>query len=156
MMGDRVKDKVTVITGGASGIGAGAARLFVEEGAKVVLADLQVDAGQALADELGDNARFIRADVTKEEDVAGAVDLAVRDFGRLDCIINNAGIIGAIGPIGDTTAEAWDATIDVLLRGVFLGMKHAARIMIPQENGILDEIIKLPSFGFNHIPGAIL
>ena len=79
-MGNRVKDKVTVITGAAYGIGAGAARLFVEEGARVVLADIQVDAGQALADELGESARFIRADVTKEEDVAAAVGLAVRDF----------------------------------------------------------------------------
>ena len=139
-MGNRVKDKVTVITGAACGIGAGAARLFVEEGAKVVLADIQVDAGQALADELGDNARFIRADVTKEDDVAAAVDLAVRDFGRLDCIINNAGIIGAIGPIGDTPAEAWDATIAILLRSVFLGMKHAARVMIPQKAGSIISV----------------
>lgn len=139
-MGERIKDKVTVITGAACGIGAGAAKLFVEEGAKVVLADIQVDAGQALADELGDNARFIRADVTKEDDVAAMVDLAVHDFGRLDCIINNAGIVGAIGPIGDTPAEAWDATIAVLLRSVFLGMKHAARVMIPQKAGSIISV----------------
>jgi xanthoxin dehydrogenase len=136
-MGDRVKDKVAIITGAASGIGAGTARLFVDEGASVVIADFQADAGQALSDELGDRARFIKADVTREDDVAAAVDLAVREFGRLDCIINNAGIIGAIGPIGDTTAEAWDATIAILLRGVFLGMKHAARVMIPQKSGCI-------------------
>jgi NAD(P)-dependent dehydrogenase (short-subunit alcohol dehydrogenase family) len=136
-MGNRVKDKVAVITGAASGIGAGTARLFVDEGASVVIADFQADAGQALSDELGDRARFIKADVTREDNVAAAVDLAVREFGRLDCIINNAGIIGAIGPIGDTTAEAWDTTIAILLRGVFLGMKHAARVMIPQKSGCI-------------------
>jgi xanthoxin dehydrogenase len=136
-MGNRVKDKVAVITGAASGIGAGTARLFVDEGASVVIADFQADAGQALSDELGDRARFIKTDVTREDDVAAAVDLAVKEFGRLDCIINNAGIIGAIGPIGDTTAEAWDATIAILLRGVFLGMKHAARVMIPQKSGCI-------------------
>ncbi len=139
-MSDRVKDKVAVITGAASGIGEGAARRFVEEGARVVIADLQVDAGQALATELGDVARFIETDVTKEDNVAAAVDLAVADFGRLDCMINNAGVVGAIGPIKDTTTEAWDFTIAVLLRGVFLGMKHAARVMIPQGSGSILSI----------------
>lgn len=139
-MSDRVKDKVTVITGAASGIGEGAARRFVEEGARVVIADLQVDAGQALASELGDVARFIECDVTKEDNVAAAVDLAVADFGRLDCMINNAGVVGAVGSIKDTSAEAWDFTIAVLLRGVFLGMKHAARVMIPQGAGSILSI----------------
>jgi NAD(P)-dependent dehydrogenase (short-subunit alcohol dehydrogenase family) len=103
----------------------------------VVVSDLQVEPGEALVSELGAAARFIRADVTREEDVAAAVDLAVSEFGRLDCMINNAGIVGAIGSIKDTPAEAWDATIAVLLRGVFLGMKHAARVMIPQKSGCI-------------------
>jgi NAD(P)-dependent dehydrogenase (short-subunit alcohol dehydrogenase family) len=141
-MGDRLKDKVAVITGGACGIGEGAARRFVEEGASVVVSDLQVEAGEALVSELGPAARFIRTDVTREEDVAAAVDLAVSEFGRLDCMVNNAGIVGVIGSIKDTSAEAWDFTIAVLLRGVFLGMKHAARVMIPQESG---SIISLAS-----------
>jgi len=141
-MGERLKDKVAVITGGACGIGEGTARRFVEEGASVIISDLQVEAGEALAKDLGTAARFIRTDVTQEEDVAAAVDLAVREFGRLDCMINNAGIVGAIGSIKDTAAEAWDATIAVLLRGVFFGMKHAARVMIPQQSG---SIISLAS-----------
>jgi NAD(P)-dependent dehydrogenase (short-subunit alcohol dehydrogenase family) len=134
-MGDRLKEKIAVITGGAFGIGQGTARRFVEEGASVVIADLQAEAGEALAAELGARARFIRTDVTREEDVAAAVDLAVGEFGRLDCMINNAGIVGAIGPIKDTSVEAWDLTIAVLLRGVFFGMKHAARVMIPRQSG---------------------
>ena len=141
-MGERLKDKVAVITGGACGIGEGAARRFVEEGASVIISDLQVEAGEALAKDLGTAARFIRTDVTEEDDVAAAVDLAVSEFGRLDCMINNAGIVGAIGSIKDTAAEAWDTTIAVLLRGVFLGMKHAARVMIPQQSG---SIISLAS-----------
>ena len=141
-MPERVKDKVTVITGGACGIGAGAAKLFVEEGASVVISDLDVDAGQALSDELGDKARFIRTDVTREADIIAAVDLAVSEYGRLDCVINNAGIIGAVGSIKDISIEAWDKTTDLILRGVFLGMKHAARVMIPQKSG---SIISLSS-----------
>lgn len=136
-MGERLKDKVAVVTGGARGIGEGTVRRFVEEGASVVVADLQAEAGKALATELGATARFIRTDVTREEDVAAAVDLAVSEFGRLDCMINNAGIVGAIGPIKDTSVEAWDLTIAVLLRGVFFGMKHAARVMVPRQSGCI-------------------
>jgi len=136
-MGDKLKDKVAVITGGACGIGAGTAALFVQEGASVVLSDLNTDAGRALADRLGDKARFINADVTREEDVAATVDLAVAEYGRLDCMVNNAGIVGAIGSIKDISVEAWDTSIAVILRGVFLGMKHAARVMIPQKSGCI-------------------
>ncbi len=136
-MGERIKDKVAVITGGACGIGAGAVKLFIEEGASVIVSDLNEDIGQALADELGARARFIKTDVTQEAEVAAAVDLAVSEFGRLDCIINNAGIVGAVGSIKDISVDAWDATIAILLRGVFLGMKHAARVMIPQKSGCI-------------------
>ena len=134
-MAGRLQGKVAVITGGASGIGEGTARRFVAEGAMVVIADLQTGPGEALAAELGPAARFIKTDVTSETDIAGAVDLAVSEFGRLDVMFNNAGIVGALGPIADTPADAWDRTVAVLLRGVFLGVKHAARVMIPQGSG---------------------
>ena len=104
-MTGRLEGKVAVVTGGASGIGAGTARRFVEEGARVVVADVQVDAGKQLVDELGDAARFVEADVSEEDDVAAAVDLAVAEFGRLDCMFNNAGILGAVGPIADTAVD---------------------------------------------------
>jgi NAD(P)-dependent dehydrogenase (short-subunit alcohol dehydrogenase family) len=136
-MTGRLEGKVAVITGAASGIGAGTARRFVAEGAMVIVADMQVDAGQALVDELGDHARFALTDVTKEADVAAAVDLAVAEFGRLDVMFNNAGIVGAVGRISETSAEAWDNTIAILLRGVFLGTKHAARVMRPQQSGVI-------------------
>lgn len=137
MMAGRLDGKIAVITGAASGIGAGTARLFVGEGARVVVADMQVDAGNALVDELGDNARFAEVNVLDEAQIAAAVDLAVAEFGRLDVMFNNAGIVGAVGRISEMSVEAWDNTIDILLRGVFLGVKHAARVMLPQNSGVI-------------------
>jgi NAD(P)-dependent dehydrogenase (short-subunit alcohol dehydrogenase family) len=136
-MTGRLDGKIAVITGAASGIGAGTARWFVAEGAMVVVADMQVDAGMALVDALGDHTRFASTDVTNEADVAAAVDLAVSEFGRLDVMFNNAGIVGAVGRISETSVEAWDNTIAILLRGVFLGSKHAARVMMPQNSGVI-------------------
>ncbi len=136
-MGDRLAGKVAVITGGASGIGEATAKRFVAEGARVIVADIQAAAGQAVADSLGDSARFISCDVTVESQVAAAVDLAVSTWGRLDVMFNNAGIIGAVGSIAETSTEAWLKTTDVLLHSVFYGSKHAARVMIPQGSGAI-------------------
>jgi NAD(P)-dependent dehydrogenase (short-subunit alcohol dehydrogenase family) len=134
-MGGRLEGKVAAITGAASGFGAAAARLFVAEGCKVALGDIQEEQGQAIADELGDAAVFTVCNVTKEEDVAKLVDLAVSEFGRLDVMFNNAGIVGTVGPISTTPADEWKLTMDILLNGVFYGMKHAARVMQPQGSG---------------------
>lgn len=127
--------KVAVITGGASGIGERSVRLFVEEGARVVIADMQVERGQALAKELGDAAVFIEVEVRQEAQVKAAVDLAVSQWGRLDCIFNNAGFGGVLGPVEDTPVDEFDMTYDVLVRGVFLGMKYAAPVMKKQKSG---------------------
>jgi NAD(P)-dependent dehydrogenase (short-subunit alcohol dehydrogenase family) len=131
----RLEGRVAVVTGGANGIGEGTVRRFVAEGASVVIADMQREPGEALCAELGDATRFIGADVTQEADVAAAVALAVSEFGRLDVMFNNAGIVGAIGRIADTPVEDWDRTVAVLMRSVFLGIKHAARTMVPQGSG---------------------
>jgi NAD(P)-dependent dehydrogenase (short-subunit alcohol dehydrogenase family) len=135
--GGRLDGKVAVITGAASGIGAGTARMFVREGAQVIVADVQDDAGQALVAELGDAARFAHCDVTREDDIAAAVDLAVSEFGRLDIMFNNAGIVGVVGRISEVPVDAWDHTMSILLRGVFLGVKHAARVMQEQGSGVI-------------------
>ena len=119
----RVEGKVAVITGGASGIGEATVRRFCEEGARVVIADIQEDRGKALAEELGDVARFARVDVTEEDQVAAAVADAVDNFGRLDVMFNNAGIVGALGSLLETPADRWRKTIDILLNGVFIGLE---------------------------------
>lgn len=134
-MSNRLEGKVAVITGAASGIGEASARRFVEEGCKVVLGDIQADVGQALADELGPGAVFAQCNVTVEAEVSNLVDVAVKEFGQLDVMFNNAGIVGAIGPVETTLETEWTATLAVLLNGVFFGMKHAARVMKPQNSG---------------------
>lgn len=131
----RLDDKVAVITGGSSGIGKGTVRLFVEEGAKVVIADIMDDHGQALADEMGDSAVYIHTDVTVESQIKAAVDLAKGNFGRLDCIFNNAGGGGGAGPIDEVTEEGFNGGIALLFRSVVFGMKHAAPIMKAQGSG---------------------
>lgn len=133
----RLQGKVAVVTGGASGIGEGTVRRFAAEGARVVVADMQEEAGSALAAELGDATRFIATNVTQEQDIAAAVDLAVAEFGQLDVMFNNAGIVGVIGPVADISVDAWDNTMNILLRGVFLGTKHAARVMVPRKSGVI-------------------
>ena len=132
---DRLAGKTAIITGGASGIGEATVRLFVEEGARVLIADTQTDKGQELADELGDAAFFCQVDVTREEDVRAVVEEAVKRWDRLDCIYNNAGFGGALGSILTTTVEEFDITFDVLLKGVFLGIKHAAPVMRERGGG---------------------
>jgi NAD(P)-dependent dehydrogenase (short-subunit alcohol dehydrogenase family) len=136
-MDGRLSDRVAVVTGGASGLGEATVRRFLAEGARVVVADLQGERGEVLARELGDRAHFVRTDVTRERDVEAAVDHAVDSWGRLDCMFNNAGIVGAIGPIDELSVEDYDATMAVLLRGPVLGMKHAARVMKPQGSGCI-------------------
>lgn len=122
-----LEGQVTVITGAASGLGAATARRFAAHGAKVVLGDVSEEAGTALADDLG--ALFVRTDVTDEAQVAALVDAAMNRFGRLDCMINNAGRLGVVGGIAEIEAADWSATLAVLLDSVFFGMKHASRVM---------------------------
>ena len=131
-----------VITGAASGIGEATARLFVAEGAAVVLADVDDDRGQRIADELGDKARFVHTDVTQEDDVEAAVAFAVDQFGGLDCMFNNAGNPGSVGGIEEIDMAMFDRTVAIHLRGVFLGIRAAARVMRPQGHG---SIINTPS-----------
>jgi NAD(P)-dependent dehydrogenase (short-subunit alcohol dehydrogenase family) len=131
----RLEGKVSVITGGASGIGEATVRLFTEEGARVLIADIQDEKGQLLGDELGESAEYLHADVSREADVKAAVDRALDKFGRLDCMYNNAGIAGPTGPIEKVPVDGFDEAVGVLLRGVFLGIKHAAPVMKRQGSG---------------------
>lgn len=133
----RFEGKVVVVTGGASGIGEATARALVNEGARVIVADLQQQQGEALVAELGANTRFIQTDVTDEKAIVAAVALAESEFGQLDGMVNNAGVVGAIGSILQISAEAYDHTMSILSRAVFLGVKHAARAMKPNGGGAI-------------------
>jgi NAD(P)-dependent dehydrogenase (short-subunit alcohol dehydrogenase family) len=136
----RFEGRPVVVTGGASGIGEATVRGVVAEGGRAVIADLQEDRGKALADELGSAALFQRCDVTREDDIAGAVQAAEREYGPLYGMVNNAGIVGAIGSILETSAEAYDHTMSILARAVFLGIKHAGRAMKPHGRGSIVSI----------------
>ncbi len=136
-MAGRLEGQVALITGGASGIGEATVRLFVREGARVVIADIQDERGEGIAEELGDAAVYQHTNVTQEDSIAAAVDRAVSEFGQLDCLFANAGIVGAMGPIDEIPAEEYDATMAVNLRGAFLSMKHAARVMKPRKSGTI-------------------
>jgi len=133
-MSGSLHEKVAVITGAAKGIGAATARLLSARGAALVLCDVDGEGGSRLASELP-NAQFLRVDVTREADLAEAVDLAVSRHGKLDIMVNNAGLIGAMGSIAGLPAESWRKTMSILLDGVFFGAKHAARVMIPRRTG---------------------
>lgn len=143
----RLSGKVAIITGGASGIGRGTVELFVKEDASVVIADLQDDKGERLAEELGPRARYLRTDVGEERDVAALVAHAVKTFGRLDCMFNNAGLVGPGGSITDVPVDAADATLRVLFRGVLLGMKHAGRVMRDQKSGSIISTASVAGIG---------
>jgi NAD(P)-dependent dehydrogenase (short-subunit alcohol dehydrogenase family) len=124
----RLEGKVAVITGAASGMGRATAILFAAEGANVVLADLNVAGGEeaaGLASAAGRGCVFQRTDVSAEDDVRAMIGRALSEFGRLDVTFNNAGIGGAVGPLEGISVDDWDRTQAVLLRGVFLGIKHS-------------------------------
>ena len=132
---NRLANKVALVTGGGSGIGEATVRLFVAEGAAVVIADIQDDRGRRVTGELGPRAAYVHADVSRESEVQAAVAETVRRFGRLDCMFNNAGYAGVGGRIAEIPVAGFDETLGVLLRGVFLGMKHAAPVMQAQGSG---------------------
>jgi NAD(P)-dependent dehydrogenase (short-subunit alcohol dehydrogenase family) len=134
-MSGRLNGKVALITGAASGIGLGAVELFVEEGARVIAADVQDEKGAALGQRFGDAVRYVHCDVLQEADVAAATKAAADAFGGLDIVFNNAGAGGALGGIPDVTADAWDQTFALLVRSVFLGMKHAQPLLKARGGG---------------------
>ena len=136
----RLANKVAVITGGGSGIGRSTVLRFLQEGSKVVFADYNTESGRQVLDEavdLGfvDQVRFIKTDVAEESDIIAMFRRAEEDFGSLDIVFNNAGVGGAIGPVWELDIEDWDYTFDVLVKGVFLGIKHGSKVLRKQGRG---------------------
>ena len=136
-MDKRLEGKVAVITGAASGIGAATAKTDVDHGARVVLGDIQDEAGEGMAAALGGASRaiFRHCNVTSEAEVEALVEAAIAEFGQIDIMFNCAGIVGALGPMSTTPAEEWKLTIDIMINGVFYGMKHASRYMKEAGSG---------------------
>ncbi|KAL9229867.1 hypothetical protein vseg_005287 [Gypsophila vaccaria] len=143
----RLKDKVALITGGASGIGAETARAFIKHGAKLMIADVQDDLGHTLSDELGSHsASYVHCDVTNESHIKHAVDATVAHHGKLDILLNNAGILRRSSTnITEISKTEFEETVDVNLIGPFLGTKHAARVMIPAGKGCIINTASLTS-----------
>lgn len=142
------------MTGAASGIGLATAAAFAREGARVLLCDVDSERGAAAVIEVeksGGEARFQRADVTSEPDVAAAVRAAVDAFGRLDCAVNNAGTTGAMGLIPDCSLEEWTNTLAVNLVGVFLCLKHEIPAMRDQGGGAIVNVAS--GAGMIPVPG---
>lgn len=142
----RVAGKVAIVTGGASGMGKADAILLAGEGARVVVADLNEKDGQAVADAIGENAIFLRLDVTDEDNWRAVVAATVKKFGRLDILVNNAGMI-TLGSIVDTELAMWRKINAVNSEGVFLGCKHAIPAMAESGGG---SIINMSSVAAIH------
>jgi NAD(P)-dependent dehydrogenase (short-subunit alcohol dehydrogenase family) len=130
--------KVAIVTGGTSGIGERIVELFVEEGAQVVVAARRQEEGRALEKRLG--VRFIRTDVSSEPDVKAMVDLAVKSFGRVDCLVNNAGVPAPMVSITEIDVASIDQVMAINVRGVLMGIKHVAPLMLAQGSGSIVNV----------------
>ena len=137
-MADRLKDKIALITGGSSGIGRAAAKLFSREGAKVTIADINVTEGEKAVTEIideGGEANFIKTDISKATEVEALIGQIIEMHGRLDCAYNNAGIMGDVVSLVDHTEENWNRTIETNLKGTWLCMKYEIPHMLERGSG---------------------
>lgn len=137
--------KIVLVTGGARGMGAAHARHFVDEGARVVVGDLLDDDGAALAEELGPAATFVHHDVTDPQHWDRAVDLAVRTYGGLDGLVNNAGVL-AFRPIADTELTEFRRILDINLTGAWCGIKAVAGAMTDRGGGSIVNVSSVNGF----------
>lgn len=152
----KLEGKVAIVTGAGSGIGRASALLFAREGASVVAADWHEGAVKECVEEIvdaGGRAVYARTDVSDPEDVRALLALAEETFGGVDVLFNNAGIEGAPAPTADCTLENWDTTINVNLKGVFLGMKYAIPKLIERGAGVIVNMASIAGLvGFANMP----
>ncbi len=131
----KLDNKIAVITGGASGLGEGMAQLFSDEGATVVVADIQEGPGKALAEKLGGS--FVQCDVTDPASVEAMIQTAVDQHGRIDILVNNAGIEGDQAVTADSSLDNWRRVMSINIDGVYYGMKYALPVMVAQKGGVI-------------------
>ena len=146
------RDPVCLITGGASGIGASCVEAFAAAGYSVAFGDIQTEKGEALAQKLGAKIAFMRLDVRSEADFSQAVQRTLQRWGRLDCLVNNAAIAGVLGPIADIPLEEYEHACSIIQRGVFLGMREAARVMQPRRRGSIVNIASVSGLAGGYGP----
>jgi len=132
----RLKNKIAIVTGAGSGFGEGIAARFVEQGAKVIVADINVENGTQVAEGL-DNALFCHVDVSKSADVKAMVDMAVSEFGGLDILVNNAGIAQRRGPMIEVPEEAFDRIYAVNVKSIYLSAVHAVPVLRARGGGVI-------------------
>jgi 3alpha(or 20beta)-hydroxysteroid dehydrogenase len=141
----RLAEKIAIITGGARGMGAATARLFAQEGATVIVADVLEDDGVALTEELGDSARFVRLDVGDEANWSFLVESAISEFGRIDALVANAGVL-SFGELVFAEAAEFDRVYSVNVKGVFFGIKHVGAAMRSAGRGAIVNIASIDGF----------
>ena len=157
----RLKDKVAIVTGGAAGMGASTARVFAREGAKVFIADLNDKDGEALAKEIGGAAKFVHLDVTSEEQWTALADAAVKAHGRIDVLVNNAGVSGSDPDV--LSLSTWDQQMSINAKGVFLGLRTIIPVMQKTKAGSIVNISSISGIaaqafvhmGYNAAKGAV-
>jgi 3-oxoacyl-[acyl-carrier protein] reductase len=159
----RLSGKVAVVTGGGSGMGAAICRRFVAEGAQVVVVDCRKDRGESIADELGDSAVFVEADVSRDADVRKMIDAAVERFGRIEVLVNNAGAPQPPTPITETTESDFDRLMAVNAKAIFLAARRAVPIMRKQGGGVIINTVSVAAIrprpnltAYNSSKGAAL
>ncbi len=149
-MSGRLQGKVAIVTGATSGIGYRTAEMFVEQGARVLLAARREDKGEALADRLGDAALFVKTDVTQEDDVEAMIDAAVDRWGRVDCLFNNASSGSPGDPVDQLSYADFQTAMELQAGSVFLGIKHVVPVMKRQGGGTIINNASIAGVGVGY------
>jgi len=136
----KLKDKVAVVTGAASGMGKAIAELYAKEGAKVIVADLNLDGANSVVEGITSNgaiAKAVQVNVAKKEDIDKMIDTAVNEYGTIDILVNNAGIMDGFEPVGEISDERWDQIFDINTKSVMRAMRKVIPIFLEKEQGVI-------------------